>query len=182
MILGILNKAIASVKPLASNTALIALFAATIAGGADVPQALATDGKNYPGSLCVRWSGSTEIVYNFGQIGNDSSKTWLHLDCPAVKDSHSIIRSWVRVWDRQYGQYDDIYCRLYSMYLKDSGGMSGWFGPEAKSEGGGGAQMLETGSPGDNSLSHYYFSCRIPPTDEYGRISYIATYNVVENE
>ena len=47
-------------------------------------QVHASDGKNYPGSLCVRWSGTSTPVYNFSAIGNPSATTELRLDCPVV--------------------------------------------------------------------------------------------------
>ncbi len=141
-------------------------------------QVHAVDGKNYPGSLCVRWSGTSTPVYNFSAIGNPSATTELRVDCPVVKDASNIQSGWVLVVDQH--DNDGIGCNLNSLY-RSGGGYAGWSTPWVSSVGrSDDAQPLGFGSVGSNNLTHYYYSCRIPPTDA-GRISYITSYHVREN-
>jgi hypothetical protein len=138
----------------------------------------ALDGKNYPGSMCVRWSGTSTPIYNFSAIGNPSATTDLRLDCPVIKDATNISSGWVRVIDQHYS--DNVGCNLNSLY-RSGGSYVGWWTPWVSSVGSSGnPQHLGFGSVGANSLTHYYYSCRIPPTYG-GNLSYITSYNVTEN-
>jgi hypothetical protein len=144
-----------------------------------ISQVHAVDGKNYPGSMCVRWSGTSTPVYNFSAIGNPSSTTWLYLDCPAVKDASNIASGWVRMLDRHYSS--NISCRLYSVYAS-TGGYYGWVTPVVSSTGSSAnPQHRPFGGIGGNSIAHYYYSCSIPPTYS-GYVSYITSYQVSEND
>ena len=142
-------------------------------------QVHAGDGKTYPGSLCVRWSGTSTPIYEFSAIGNPSATTELRLDCPVIKDGANIASGWVGVVDRHYS--DDVGCNLNSFYRSGSGyvlNSTPWIRSVGSS---GNAQQLPFGGVVANSLTHYYYSCRIPPTYT-GNISYITTYHVIENE
>ncbi len=142
--------------------------------------ASAADGKIYPGSMGVRYAGTSTPTYNCSAIGNPSTTNWLYLDLPAIHDviSGNIKRSWVRVIDQNYR--DDIYCRLYSVY-RSGCGYAGWTSPARWSSGSNCIeQVLSAGGVGANTRSHYYFSCRIPPKYS-NNTSYIISYYVEED-
>ncbi len=155
-------------------TLLLALF--MVMTGA-LP-ALAADGKIYPGSMGVRYAGTSTPTYNCSAIGNPSANEWLYLDLPVVRDaSDGISRSSVRVIDQHYSS--NIMCQLCSVY-RCGCGYCGWFTPRKYSSGSGcHEQVLEPGGVGCNSKSHYYFSCKIPPK-YYNNTSYIISYYVRE--
>ena len=160
-------------------TAVQRILVAVVMVALGILPAHALDGKNYPGSMCVRWAGTSTPVYNFSAIGNPSATTDLRLDCPVVKDAASIQSGWVRVIDQHYN--DDVGCSLNSFY-RSEGGYVGWWTPWVSSSGSSpNPQHLGFGSVGANSLTHYYYSCRIPPTYA-GNISYITSYHVTEND
>ena len=159
-------------------TLLVALFMVTTGA---LP-ALAGDGKVYPGSMGVRYSGTFTPTYNCSAIGNPSATQHLYLDLPIIKDviGGHINKSWVRVTDRH--RYSSISCAVCNRYrcgfgwcgqtkTKYSSGWSGW-----------GEQLLNTGAIGTNknTREHYYFSCRIPPK-YYNKISYINSYYAEES-
>lgn len=156
---------------------LLALFM-LIAGA--LP-ALAADAKIYPGCMGVRYAGTSTPTYHCGAIGNPSTSSYLYLYLPAIHDkiAGNINKSWVRVLDRHCSK--NIRCRLYSRYSCGCG-CCGWTGPGPKYSWGCGCnpQVLNTGGVNANSISHYYFSCRIPPKYN-NRISYISSYYVREN-
>ena len=154
---------------------LLALFM-VIAGA--LP-ALADDGKVYPGSMGVRYAGTSTPCLNYSAIGNPSANQWLYLDLPVIRDaSPGISTSWVQVIDRHYSA--NIRCQLYSMY-RCGCSYCGWIGPERYSSGSACTrQVLNTGGVGSNSISHYYFSCKIPPKYNNNK-SYIISYYVREN-
>ncbi len=144
-------------------------------------QAHALDGKVYPGSMCVRWSGPTP-VYNNSAIGNPGATT-LYVDCPAVHDSinFGINNGWVKVLDRHFS--NAVTCNLNSLYPSGTG-FAGWWTSNKSSTGGSASSPVETlpfGSLGSASTAHYYYSCQIPPTYA-GYSSYLMTYRVDENE
>ena len=62
---------------------LLALFM-VIAGA--LP-ALAIDKKIYPGSMGVRYSGTSTPRLSHSAIGNPSANTWLYLDLPVIHDT-----------------------------------------------------------------------------------------------
>jgi hypothetical protein len=157
-------------------TLLVALF--MVMTGA-LP-ALAADGKIYPGSMGVRYAGTSTPTYNFSAIGNPSTTSWLYLDLPAIHDSiaGNINKSWVRVIDQHYSA--NVSCKLFSVY-RSGCGFSAWVSPTRYSTGSSCAeQVLLPGGVGANSKSHYYFSCKIPPKYN-NNSSYIISYYVEED-
>jgi hypothetical protein len=154
---------------------------AVMSGVLDVSQARALDGKVYPGSMCVRWSGPNPVYANSG-IGNPGTTT-LYLDCPAAHDSinYGINNGWVKVLDRHFSS--PAQCNLNSLYASGSW-FFGWWTPFRSSIGGSASSPVETlyfGSLSSSSTAHYYYSCRVPPTYN-GYVSYLMTYKVDENE
>jgi hypothetical protein len=139
----------------------------------------AVDGKNYPGSLCVPWSGPTPI---FGEsaIGNPSTTMALRVDCPAVKDATNIQSGWARVIDNHTTA--PVSCTL--VCVSRSGTTSSACTRTASSSSNSASvQHLSFSSltcTGCNSLAHYYYSCTIPPTQ--AGTSWIRTYQVLEND
>jgi hypothetical protein len=145
------------------------------------PADAAEDGKNYPGSMCIRWSGGSPS-YAYSSIGNPSAASDLKVDCPVVKDgiAENIKSGWVRVTDRHTTR--NISCTLVSVYRADNGAVVDEpFGPVESTRGGDNfvVEQLEFGGLATNPLAHYYYSCTIPPA-QGGRISQIHTYQVHE--
>ena len=137
----------------------------------------AADAKTYPGSMCVRWSGSSPS-YNTSAIGNPSSTQWTYLDCPVINDDMGADTqsSVVRVLDRHYSS--DVRCSINSAYWNNTNDQFyGWWGSNISSSGSGNdLQVLNTGGiGGSGSTVHTYFSCRIPPTYN-GNRSYTISY------
>jgi len=157
-------------------TLLVALFMVMTSA---LP-ALAADGKIYPGSMGVRYAGTSTPTYYGSAIGNPSTNQWLYLDLPAIHDASDINSSWVRVIDQNGNANADICCRLFSVY-RCGCGYCGWSSPKQCSSGWGcNEQLLSAGAVGANSRSHYYFSCKIPPKWN-NKTSYIISYKVKEN-
>lgn len=166
-----------------SNSALSAVVVSVLglAATLNAPQALAVDGKNYPASMCVKWSGTGTTFLSWSSMGNNSSSGWVYLDCPAVKDARNIYSGWVRATDRHYSS--DISCGLYSTYRRTSDSAVFYWSPGTKATTGSGnhVQHLSYGGASADPYGHYYYSCSIPPTYG-GNASQIHTYNVTENE
>jgi hypothetical protein len=157
-------------------TLLVALF--MVMTGA-LP-ALAADGKIYPGSMGVRYAGTSTPSYSWSAIGNPSTGSWLYLDLPAIHDTigGNINESWVRVIDQHYSA--NISCKLCSVY-RCGCGYCGWISPTKYSSGSGcNQQVLSPGGVGANNRSHYYFSCKIPPRYN-NNTSCIISYYVEED-
>jgi hypothetical protein len=157
-----------------------ALISASILVGATA--AVAGDAKTYPGSMCVRYSGSNPS-YSGSMIGNPSSSQWLYLDCPAINDSMSeqLHNSWVAVLDRHYSS--DVHCSVHSRYWNNStAALNGWWGGNKYSAGSGNnLQKLSWGRlSGAGDSVHTYFSCAIPPAYS-GHVSYIVNYHANED-
>ncbi len=143
------------------------------------------DRANYPGSVCVKWNASDpEPELSSSKIRNPSSSRWLRLDCPALRTDFDglfhdagVDGSWVRMVDRHYSS--NARCRLVSFSHNTSGSTSFWgTGNRYTSGSGNQAQHLNTGSlGGENSASHLYFSCHLPPTYS-GNRSALVTYQV----
>lgn len=156
-------------------TLLVALF--MVMAGA-LP-ALASWWKIYPGSMGVRYAGTSTPTYNHSAIGNPSTSTSLYLDLPVISDQSvsAIDLSFVRVIDQHPSS--NISCQMCSVYRSRSQCIwYGWFSPTRYSSGSGcGEQMLSPGGVRANDHSHYYLSCEIPP--KYNNdISYIISYKV----
>jgi len=163
------------------STSLKMFVAAICLTAIGASQAHALDGKVYPGSMCVRWSGPTPN-YNNSAIGNPGTTT-LYVDCPAVHDSiaSGINNGWVKGIDRHFSS--PITCNLNSLYPSGTG-LVGWWTSYKSTTGGSASSPVETltfGSLGSASTAHYYYSCHIPPTYA-GYTSYLMTYRVDENE
>jgi hypothetical protein len=143
--------------------------------------AYAIDTKIYPGSMCVKWSSGGIATYNWSSIRTASSTSTLGLDCPAVHDAVNIQSGWVRVTDLNFSA--DIRCTLESVYRANlNSSVFHWFsGPRSSVGSSPNVQTLTFGPVGANSISHYYYSCSIPPTYS-GNVSSIHTYQIVENE
>ena len=157
-------------------TMLTAVFMAAIGA----PPVYAGDSKIYPGTMCVRWSGTNTPTYEFGAIGNPSS-TWLYIDCPAVHDvlGKNISSGWVGMIDQNYDA--DIRCRLTSVY-RSGNAYTFWETPELGSTGSSAnPQNISYGGVYSNGSTHYYYSCRIPPAFN-GNVSRITSYQVNEVE
>ena len=156
------------------------LLIATLLGAAFIAPAYALDGKTYAGSSCVRWSGPTP-VYSWGRIGNPSTTTDLYLDCPVVKDAigNNFDSNWMRVVD--INSADSVRCRLYSVY-RSGGTIWYWAGATLSTGnayfGSNEVQISSGANVGANSVSHSYFSCKIP-NQQIGR-SYISSVHAVE--
>jgi hypothetical protein len=138
----------------------------------------AEDGKNYPGSMCVRFAGPAPFYHNSG-IGNPGS-TDLLVDCPAIKDATNIRSGWVRVVDRNPNA--DVRCELRSLIR--AGSTWDGCGTGFVSSAGNPVTTLHLSFPGlscSTPLHHYFYSCRIPPAVN-GSISYITSYQVNEND
>lgn len=141
----------------------------------------AEDGKLYPGSMCVRYAGTSTPSYNFSAIGNPSTSSWLYVDCPVVHDSmnHSIRNGYVNMIDMNYSS--NVRCSLNSFY-RSGGSWYGWWSPSKSSSGSGSSpQRIYYSGLGSNSSSHYYYSCQIPPRYS-GNTSYLGSYYVSEND
>ena len=86
--------------------------------------------------------------------------------------------------DRNFAAY--IHCVLWSVYRSDTGSIVMIFEGHAKpSEVSVGSspnvQELQFGPVGATAKTHYYYSCSIPPTYN-GYVSYVHTYQIVEND
>ena len=167
-------------KSFKSITGISLAALAALASNALSPSvAFALDGKIYPGSNCVRYAGSSSVIYNFSAIGNNSTTQALFLDCPGVKDATSIHHGWVRGQDRHDTQ--NIRCQLFSVYRNAAGGFVGWWSPVGQSVGSVVAvQQWNYGAVNGNGSSHYYYSCQIPPKVG-ANASWIDTYSITEN-
>jgi hypothetical protein len=146
----------------------------------------ADDGKNYPGSMCVRFAGPAP-VYNNSGIGNPGT-TDLLVDCPAVKDATSIRGGWVRVVDLNDNTDARVQCELRSLIRTGSrwtGCGTGWQRssdiPPVRSIRNTWCSPPSSCPTSSLHLHHYFYSCRIPPADN-GNISYITSYQVNEND
>ena len=156
-------------------TSLVALFMMMIG---TLP-ALAGESKIYPGSMGVRYAGTSTPTYNCSAIGNPSTSSWLYLDLPAIRGPWSKTKqSYVSVIDRHPSA--NIRCRLCSVYQWDCKKYV-WCSQTRYSSGSGcHEQMLDTGGVKVAFSSHLYFSCRIPPRYN-NNTSYIISYYVRED-
>ena len=132
--------------------------------------------------MCVRYSGATEYdtALNFSAIGNPSASHELRVDCPVIKDegSDGTLDGWYRAIDMNRSA--DVRCSINSFFRSGSQWL-GWWTP-TRSTIGFGTHVQHLNFPenlGANSVSHYYFSCVIPPYDT--GTSYITSYKVREN-
>ena len=154
-------------------TLLVALF--MVITGA-LP-ALAADMKIYPGSMGVRYAGTSTPTYYFSAIGNPSATQWLHLDLPVIRDLNGGISvSKVRVIDQSCSS--NIRCQLGSVY-RSGCKVCGWFKTAWSKGCSCREQVVYPGKVKASKNSHYYFSCRIPAKYK-NKTSYINSYYVKE--
>jgi hypothetical protein len=99
----------------------------------------------------------------------------------AVHDASNISSGWVRVTDQNFDR--DVRCTLNSVYRDTvNSALYLWFyGPISSVGTSPNVQQLNFGGVGANSLSHYYYSCVIPRTYN-GVVSWLHTYQIVEND
>lgn len=136
-----------------------------------------------PGSGCIKWnSGDPEPALSYSEIQNPSSTQWLRVDCPVAKTDFDgflhdagIEDSWVRVYDRHPGAA--IRCQLVSYYRNTFGGSFWSTGNRYSSTPNVGVVQLNTDAlNGENSITHLYYSCHIPPAYAGSRSSIITHY------
>ena len=160
---------------------IIALFLGAFAlfgGQAMAGQAL------LPASACVKWNSSDpEPSLAYGELRNPSSTRWLRVDCPVMRTDFDgflhdagVEGSWIRMVDKHYNSNGN--CRLVSYSHNTNSTTSYWAtGLRSTSGSGNHAQVLNTGSlGGENSSSHLYFSCRIPPSYSGNYSSIVSHY------
>lgn len=157
------------------------LTAALLVGGWSRAYA---DFKTYAATECERWDENVDpaTFLNGGRRFNPSSTTRLRLDCPAVKDRSTDIRSsWIRVIDRH--PQDQVCARLIAYRQLGAAvvirtGNARCSGIELNSPD---AVQLNTGGLGAiPSDAHYYLSVyRIPATFERNP-SGVVTYFIEE--
>lgn len=141
--------------------------------------------SSMPGAMCVKWNSSQpNVSLSYSKILNTSSTSYLYVDCPVVRTDFDstfhdagVEDSWVRVVDQNYNT--NSRCKLVSYSHNSNGTGSVWSTSNVYSSGtNSGSQQLNTNSlNGENSKSHLYFSCRIPPRYN-GVYSSLNTYQV----
>lgn len=168
-------------KEIRAPAILVASWLTVLLASMGAAPAYAVDTKIYPGSMCVRWSGSTSYGLNSSSIGNFSSTEDLFVDCPGVHDASTISSGWVRVTDQNLSV--DLSCTLASTIRLTTNSQKYHLlhGPESSVGTSPNVQQLNFGGVGASSLSHYYYSCKIPRTYE-GVVSYLHTYQIVERD
>jgi len=163
----------------------LAIGAIMVLGATNVvpTHAIDDDAKVYPGAMCVRFSGAIgdNTTLSFSAIGNPSTTATLRVDCPVIndEDGDGTLQAWFRAIDQSYTA--DVSCSVNSFYRSGSSWL-GWWTP-SRPTAGAGTHVQHISFPEDlgaNSVSHYYFSCRIPPRYS-GHISYITSYKVEED-
>ncbi len=140
---------------------------------------------NSPASQCVKWTnGDVTPLLSASAIYNPSATQWMRVDCPVERTDFdgflhnaAVEGSWIRAVDRHYSA--NVSCQLISYSRNSDGSASFWGTPVRTSSGSGNStQHLNTGGlAGDNSISHLYFSCNVPPTYS-GNQSGLVTYQV----
>ena len=156
-----------------------------------VSQAQALDGKSYPGSMCVRFAGSTNILpaLSLSRLFNPAN-TILRLDCPVVHDSiaGSIQSGFVDVIDQNFNgdafnnqnsqvcvNLNSVSQALTSTLTIRSTATRCTTGATSVSK-----RLFVGGLPA-NSNAHYFYSVTLPPAFS-GFQSAIISYRVDENE
>ncbi len=144
--------------------------------------ASANNGKNYPASSCVAWSGSL-VLGAWSTIENTSGSNWLGVDCPGIKDENTapVSGSYIRV--SEHNSTDNASCELYAGYTylnsiysvgsgaKNTSGVSGSINPFF--------QQLDFGGlyPVLNDM-YYVIGCWIPPNGS--NPSKVGVYHIEE--
>lgn len=154
------------------------LFLALLFILASLPTLSFAASVNYPGSMCVRWAGAMPSYY-YSFIGNGSATQSLYVDCVAPRfdigwPGNSDGNGWVRTLDRHYT--DNVNCTFVSAFYTDN--TYAWSSSTQSTAGSSDlAQQLNFGDLPANSVSHFYYSCRIPPAYA-GNQSHITTYRL----
>ncbi len=155
------------------------------------PAAQASDDKIYPGSMCVRFSGSTAVLPTLAdsRLFNPAT-TVLRMDCPVVHDSiNSGIQSgYVDVIDRNFAgdNSNDANTQVCAELISISQALSSVItfrstGRRCTTGASSVSKRLSFGSLAANSNAYYYYSVSLPPTFN-GQQSAIIAYRVNENE
>jgi hypothetical protein len=168
------------------KVSLLAVLIAAIGAS----QAHAVD-RIYPGSECVPrpLPGKPAPVpfYRSGAIGNRSPTEVLDVYCPVINNTAKIRVGWVRAIDRNDlpDPKFDVKCTLHSTYFSA--------GPDEPVENSLSMESMSTSKSSlavyhlkfpsvaqGNGISHFYYSCHIPPTNLKGEISYITSYEATD--
>jgi hypothetical protein len=139
----------------------------------------------YPGSMCVRYSGSTSYKYYYSGLGNNSTSSHMYVDCPALNNYHGNRLDeyqggahWFVARDRS--SESSVRCTLNHWYASGDlyGWTSSWFntsGSKVDYQ----RVFLAVDDNDDQTNSYYYYSCRIPRKDD--GVSYLQMYAVSED-
>lgn len=141
----------------------------------------ADDGKNYPGSVCVKLNGSGgNAIYNWSGIGNDAVGSALSVDCPAMKDGGGTVSAFARVLDKSSG---NISCTLVDVYVV-AGESGATFHADTDTDSTSGTsnnwQDLTFPAQTTGSASYKFMACSIPANNLTGP-SYVQSFNIVES-
>lgn len=147
---------------------------------------LAADYANYPGNMCVRFSGGT-VNYWYAGIGNTSTTSDMSVDCSIQKDNHTgnlLSGGWIMTVDQS--DNEAVSCNEWLISMMD--GASGYYGGSASCGNTGNAyygtsnKRLDcpalTISSSYDDYAYAYYACTIPNRDI--NTSYIFSYGVVE--
>lgn len=123
----------------------------------------ASDGKYYPGSMCVPQYSSYEHHLYYSRWFSDESSAIL-VDCPVVRDEtgSSVGNSAIYVVDNS--SKDDVSCTL--AYQSFTGSSGGWSSTAAttSSRDSSTPTTLSTGAVSKVSSAFLYFSCEVAGT------------------
>ena len=149
-------------------------FTAAIVGGillaATSQPAHANDYRQYPGSMCVRWSGPSQGLepLDYSSKYNPSSSAIMYVDCPIVKNAltNTVDMSLAYVVDQNPSK--NVSCTLVASRRESAGFVANMAATKSSSGSSGGAQLLQTGAltgPGSGtSYINWYISCAVPPS------------------
>ena len=169
------------------NGTLAALIMATLGAS----QAHAVDGKQYGGSMCVRFAGATAVLpkLNGSRILNPE-KTVLSLDCPAVHDvtGKGIKSGFVDVIDQNFvnntanDRNSQVCAELASVSQVGSSTITfRSAGRKCTTGANSVSQRLTFGGLPADSNAHYFYSVSLPPPFN-GAQSALISYKIDEDE
>lgn len=163
------------------SAAIVSLlgFSATLSA----PQAMASDQKVYPASMCNKYAGAGSAVDGYGSLRNDSTAGYVYLDCPVIRDhpASDISSGFVQVTDRDFNQ--NAGCYLAQVYRANNNSSVVFYSNGYRyTDGSGEALRVLNFGPPANAVPYgqYYYSCMIPPVYQ-GQVSEIHLYSVTEN-
>ena len=174
------------------QTIITGILAAVVMTTLGISQALALDGKLYPGSMCNRFAGSTAVLptLNASRLLNPSTTTVLRLDCPVIHDSiaPSIQSGYVDVIDPNFNgdtlnnENSQVCAELFSTSQAFSSVLTiRSTGRRCTTGASSVSRRLFFGGLPANSNAHYFYGVTLPPTF-LGSQSAIISYRVDENE